>query len=114
MKQTFIEEIELGSKNALLKINIIRYYINNGENTLSELGKEMDVSVPTITKLVGELIQEGFVVDFGKQETNGGRRPNIYGVNPDSGYFIGVDIKRFRINIALINFKGDMVESKFD
>lgn len=114
MKQTFIEEIELGSKNALLKINIIRYYINNGENTLSELGKEMDVSVPTVTKLVGELIEEGFVVDFGKQETNGGRRPNIYGVNPDSGYFIGVDIKRFRINIALINFKGDMVESRCD
>jgi glucokinase-like ROK family protein len=113
MKHTFIEEIELGSKNALLKINIIRYYINNGENTLAELGKEMDLSVPTVTKLVGELIEEGFVVDFGKQETTGGRRPNIYGVNPDSGYFIGVDIKRFRINIGLINFKGDMVESKF-
>ena len=114
MKHTFIEEIELGSKNALLKINIIRYYINNGENTLADLGKEMDLSVPTVTKLVGELIEEGFVVDFGKQETNGGRRPNIYGVNPGSGYFIGVDIKRFRINIALINFKGDTIESKYN
>jgi len=113
MKHTFIEEIELGSKNALLKINIIKYYINNGENTLADLGKEMDLSVPTVTKLVGELIEEGYVVDFGKQETNGGRRPNIYGVNPDSGYFIGVDIKKFRINIALINFKGEMIESKF-
>lgn len=112
MKHTFIEEIELGSKNALIKINIIRYYINNGENTLADLGKEMDLSVPTVTKLVGELIDEGYVIDVGKQETNGGRRPNIYGVNPDSGYFLGVDIKRFRINIALINFKGDMVESK--
>ena len=112
MKHTFIEEIELGSKNALLKINIIRYYINNGENTLADLGKEMELSVPTITKLVGELIEEGYVVDFGKQETNGGRRPNIYGVNPDSGYFVGVDIKKFRINIALINFKGEMIDSK--
>lgn len=112
MKHTFIEEIELGSKSAIFKINIIRYYINNGENTLADLGKEMDLSVPTVTKLVGELIDEGYVVDFGKQETNGGRRPNVYGFNPDSGYFLGVDIKRFRINIALINFKGDMVESK--
>lgn len=113
MEHTFIEEIELGSKNAMLKINIIRYYINNGENTLADLGKEMDLSVPTVTKLVTELIEEGYVVDFGKQETTGGRRPNIYGVNPDSGYFVGVDIKHFRINIGLINFKGDMVESKF-
>lgn len=112
MKHTFIEEIEFGSKNAIFKINIIRYYINNGENTLADLGKEMDLSVPTVTKLVGELIDEGYVVDFGKQETNGGRRPNVYGVNPDSGYFLGVDIKRFRLNIGLINFKGDMVESR--
>ena len=100
MVRTLIEEIELGSKNALLKINIIRYYINNGENTLADLGKEMDLSVPTVTKLVTELIDEGYVVDFGKQETTGGRRPNIYGVNPDSGYFVGVDIKHFRINIV--------------
>ncbi len=113
MVRTLIEEIELGSKNALLKINIIRYYINNGENTLADLGKEMDLSVPTVTKLVTELIEEGYVVDFGKQETTGGRRPNIYGVNPDSGYFVGVDIKHIWINIGLINFKGDMVESKF-
>jgi len=112
MKHSFIEDIELGSRNALLKINIIRYYINNGENTLAELGKEMDVSVPTITKLVSELIEEGFVIDFGKVETTGGRRPNIYGLNPDSGYFLGVDIKRFRINVALINFKGEIIESK--
>lgn len=113
MKHTFLEEIEFGSKNAMMKINIIRYYINNGENTLADLGKEMELSVPTVTKLVGELIDEGYVVDFGKQETNGGRRPNVYGVNPDSGYFLGVDIKRFRINIALINFKGDMIEAKW-
>ena len=42
------------------------------------------------------------------------RRPNIYGLNPDSGYFIGVDIKHFRINLALINFKGDLMQTKCD
>ena len=109
MKTSFIEEIELGSKNALIKLNILRYFINNGENTLPELGKEMDVSVPTVTKLVSELIEDGFVIDFGKLETNGGRRPNIYGLNPDSGCFLGVDIKKFKVNIALINFKGGLV-----
>lgn len=114
MRHTFIEEIELGSKNAMLKISIIKYYINNGANTLAELGKEMDLSVPTVTKLIGELIEEGYVIDFGKQETNGGRRPNIYGINPDSGYFVGVDIKKFQINIAIINFKGDTTESKLN
>ncbi|MCE1155682.1 MAG: ROK family transcriptional regulator [Bacteroidales bacterium] len=114
MKHSFIEDIELGSKNALMKIRIISYYINNGENSLADLGREMDLTVPTVTKLVGELIDDGYVIDFGKQETNGGRRPNIYGLNPNSGYFVGVDIKHFRINMALINFKGDLMQTKTD
>jgi glucokinase-like ROK family protein len=114
MKHSFIEDIELGSKNALMKIKIISYYINNGENSLADLGREMDLTVPTVTKLVGELIEDGYVIDFGKQETNGGRRPNIYGLNPNSGYFVGVDIKHFRINMALINFKGDLMQTKTD
>lgn len=70
------------------------------------------MSIPTTTKLVGELIEDGFVQDFGKQETDGGRRPNLYGLNPDSGYFVGVDVRRFRINIALVNFKGEALKYK--
>jgi len=112
MRYKLIDEIELGSKNALLKINILQYYINNGENSLADLAKEMNLSIPTVSKLVNELIDEGYVIDFGKQETNGGRRPSIYGLNPDSGYFVGADLKRFRINLALINFKGEMMDSK--
>lgn len=112
MRYKLIDEIELGSKNALLKINILQYYINNGENSLADLAKEMNLSIPTVSKLVNELIDEGYVIDFGKQETNGGRRPSIYGLNPDSGYFVGADLKKFRINLALINFKGEMIDSK--
>lgn len=111
MKQILKDEIESGSKNAVLKINIIRYYIQNGENTLAELGKEMNLSVPTVTKLVGELIDDGYVLDFGKQETTGGRRPSMYGINPESGYFIGVDVKTHGVNIAMINFNGNVVFS---
>jgi len=114
MKLSLREEIESGSKSAVLKINIIRYYINNGADTLAELGREMDLSVPTVTKLVAELIEDGFVVDFGKQETTGGRRPNRYGVNPDSGYFMGIDMKKTYINIALINFNGSIVSSNME
>lgn len=114
MKLHLLKEIELGTKSALLKKKIITHYIYNGSSTITDLSKELDLSVPTVTKFISEMCEEGYINDYGKLETTGGRYPSLYGLNPESGYFIGVDIKRFAINIALINFKGDMVELKMD
>lgn len=114
MTGKFMEEINSGTKNALLKKEILCYYINQGENTLADLGKEMSLSIPTVTKLVGELIDEGYVVDYGKLETAGGRRPNIYGLNQDSGYFMGVDVNYSSLSLGMINFNGVLIYSEID
>jgi len=114
MTLKFIQEINSGSKNAYLKREIICCYINNGECTLADLGREMGLSVPTVTKLVTELMDDGFVLELGKQETSGGRRPSIYGLNANSGYFVGVDMRQFHINIGVINFKGELVDSQMN
>ena len=107
-----MKEIEQGTKNALIKQRIINYYIYNGSSTIPDLSKELDLSIPTVTKLINEMCEEGYINDHGKLETTGGRHPNLYGLNPESGYFIGVDIKKFTLSIGLINFKVDMVELK--
>lgn len=112
MNKRLLEEVEKGTKSALIKKKIINHYIHNGSSTITELSKEVDMSIPTVTKLISEMCEEGFINDYGKLETAGGRHPNLYGLNPDSGYFIGVDIKQSGINIGLINFKGDMVDLK--
>jgi predicted NBD/HSP70 family sugar kinase len=109
MNKQLLKEIEKGSKNALIKKRIINHYIENGSSTITELSKDIDLSVPTVTKLISEMCEEGYIDDYGKLETAGGRYPSLYGLNPESGYFIGVDIKQFEINIGLINFKGDIV-----
>lgn len=114
MKQHLLKEIEIGTKNALQKKRIITHYIYNGSSTITDLAREMDLSVPTVTKFITEMCEEGYINDYGKLETSGGRHPSLYGLNPESGYFIGVDIKQFAINIGLINFKGDMVELKMN
>lgn len=114
MSQLLLQEIEKGSKSAQTKKRIITHYIYSGSSTLTDLSKELDLSVPTVTKFVMEMCDEGFIIDYGKLETSGGRHPNLYGLNPESGYFVGVDIKKFAINIGMINFKGDMMEKKLN
>ena len=114
MRQQLLKEIELGSKSALVKKRIITHYIYNGSSTITDLSKELDLSIPTVTKFISEMCEDGYINDYGKLETSGGRHPSLYGLNPESGYFIGVDIKKFAVNIGLINFKGDMMELKMN
>ena len=114
MRQQLLKEIESGSKSALVKKRIITHYIYNGSSTITDLSKELDLSIPTVTKFISEMCEDGYINVYGKLETSGGRHPSLYGLNPESGYFIGVDIKKFAVNIGLINFKGDMMELKMN
>lgn len=38
----------------------------------------------------------------------------MYGLKPDSLYFLGADMSRHHLNIALMNFKGELVDFKMD
>ena len=88
-------------KTINLKKDLVRTLTIGGENTIPNLSKETGYSIPTITKLIGELLEEGIIYDFGKIDTPGGRRPSIYGVNPNAFYFLGVEVKRTAISIGL-------------
>ncbi len=110
MNTSFLQKSHEGSRNASLKKEILRLLVLGGNHSITDLSKEMSASIPTITKLIAELMNEGFVLDFGKQGTNGGRRPNVYGLNPEAGFFMGVDINKDNISMGVINFKGEITE----
>ena len=77
-------------KNALLKKSLLMHLASNGEETIAELAKELNISVPTVTKLVTELKDDKLLEDNGKIETAGGRRPNVYGLCGSAFYFLAM------------------------
>jgi len=107
MRETFLDKKD--SKNSILKKKILRLCIERGEHSIAALSEHVNASVPTVTKLIGELMDEGFMVDLGKSGTSGGRRPSIYGLNPDAGYFVGVDIRNSHAGVAITDFQGNLV-----
>ena len=105
----------LSHKNNIIKRNIIAYMVTNGEVTLAELTKELKISIPTMTKLVQELVDEDIVSDLGKVETSGGRRPNVYGLTCSTLYFAGVHVGRDRMTCVITDMQNNMVyESVYD
>ncbi|SUB77976.1 ROK family transcriptional regulator [Porphyromonas macacae] len=114
MNQELLTELEQGSKASEIKRKIIAHHIENGPATITELAKILNLSVPTVTKFITDMIDFGCIKDYGKLETTGGRYPILYGLDPDSGYFIGVDVKYTSINIGLIDMVGDMKRVEYD
>ena len=97
-----------------MKKRIISYIMSNDNVTNTELAKVLNLSVPTVSKFIEELSAAGIVRERGKLATNGGRHPLLYGLNPESCYFAGVDMKNGAVSVGLIDFCGDMVGKQTD
>ena len=108
MTNTFLSDDT--SKSALAKREILRLCITHEESSISFFSKTLGISVPTVTKLMSELKEDGFILDEGKIGTSGGRRPSIFGLNPNAGYFVGIDVARHHFHIAITDFKGNMLK----
>jgi predicted NBD/HSP70 family sugar kinase len=95
-------------KNNSIKKGLIAI-LSEGRRTISALSKELKLSVPKITAVIAELIEDGLVSDYGKSTTVSGRKPNVYGLVPTSGFFLGVDVKYNHVNIGLIDLNKKIV-----
>ncbi|RBL93997.1 ROK family protein [Chitinophaga flava] len=115
MGKTFFEELNndnvtgVAYKNINLKKAALAYFANIGNATIADMCKELNLSAPKVTTLLNDLIQDGLVKDYGKVESTGGRKPNLYGLVPDSAFFIGVDVKQHHLNLGLSDLQKNLV-----
>ncbi|MGI8664832.1 MAG: ROK family transcriptional regulator [Jatrophihabitans sp.] len=64
----------------------------NGPLTRQEVGVAAGVSPATVSNLVGDLLEQGVVIEVGSEDSNGGRPRGLLEVNPEYGFVIGVDV----------------------
>ena len=99
-------------RNKNIKVSlrdVLAYFINNEKLSIPQIAKEMDLSLPTVGKIFAELMEKNYIICVGKRETMEGRPPMLYTINPQLGYFIGVDIKYNYIRIGLVDFSGNIL-----
>ena len=95
----------VASKNASLKKSIIKKIDRKSHCTITELSKDLNISVPKTTTLITSLAADGFIRDEGKLDSTGGRKASIFGLTPDACHFVGVAISRFHIDFGVMDFK---------
>lgn len=115
MSRSFFEALNaqnptgVAYKNINKKKQILTLLADGGHSTIADLSKPINLSIPKVKSLIDELIDEQLLRDYGKDDSTGGRRPNLYGLRPDAGFFLGIDIKHQHVNMALTDFEKNLV-----
>lgn len=114
LSDVFKEESSSGValKNKTLKKLIFNLLDKTESSSITELSKELNISVPKTTSLINELIADGLISDYGKIDSTGGRKASMYGLVADACFFLGVDVKKYYVNIGLMDFKKHLVTQK--
>ena len=97
-------------RNFEMKKKLVGYFATNGNSTIPDLAKIFNISVPKVTVLLNELVNDGLVMDYGKTGSTGGRRASEYGLSPESSFFMGVEVKRSYLNIGLVDLKKNLIK----
>lgn len=115
LSAVFKEESSSGValKNKTLKKLIFNFLDKSDSSSITELSKELNISVPKTTSLVNELIEDGLISDYGKIDSTGGRKASMYGLVADACFFLGVDVKKYYVNIGLMDFKKHLITQKY-
>ena len=76
----------------------------------STIASRLDVSLPTVMRIVDQLIDEGFVRLHGSSEWSGGRRRSLLEFNGNGFVVLGVDLGGTKIYGAISDLSGNIIE----
>lgn len=94
--------------NAMNKRDVINIIRSEGTIFRAEIARISGLSMPTIMKIVDNLIELGLIREIGKGESSGGKPPKLLEFVPDSYYCIGIDLGSTRITGLMLDCYGNI------
>lgn len=94
------------SLNRSLVLTTIR---NEGPISRAEIAKRIALTPPTVTNIVGELLEEKFIVESEIGVSSGGRKPILLRLNSQSFSIIGIDVGVHTIKSLLTDLDAGVI-----
>jgi predicted NBD/HSP70 family sugar kinase len=90
-------------KNLLHKRRIIKHLYFSNTLSCADLSEKINKSIPLTTKLLGNLMSEGWVVETGYAASTGGRRPVTYSLKENVMFLVAVAMDQLVTRIAILD-----------
>jgi glucokinase-like ROK family protein len=94
---------QVSDANRLKILSIVR---ENKHISRTQLAKLTGLSLPAVSRIIGMLIEQGYVREIGLGDSKGGRKPVMLETIPEAGFVIGVDLGGTSVRAALVNLHG--------
>ncbi|HEX6432281.1 MAG TPA: ROK family transcriptional regulator [Niastella sp.] len=96
-------------KNQLYRKKIIKHLYFSNMLSCADLSDKINKSLPVTTKILGKLIEEGWVTETGFAASTGGRRAVMYSLKSDVLYVVSVAMDQLITRIAILNMQNNQV-----
>jgi glucokinase len=96
---------------SLNKKRVLQCILENAPISRAEIAGKMNISKPTVSLLVDELIYENLIIEkgIGESTSQGGRRPIQLYFNEKAAYIIGTDIGGTKVKIVICDLSGKII-----
>ncbi|MBN1148508.1 MAG: ROK family transcriptional regulator [Anaerolineales bacterium] len=88
---------------------VLKTIYNRGGISRAEIARATRLTKTTVSSIVAELMQEGFVAETGVGASDGGKPPILLSVVDSARCFIGIDLANSAFRGATVNMRGDIV-----
>jgi predicted NBD/HSP70 family sugar kinase len=104
-----------GSKRLLRDLNrsiVLNLIAARAPISRADLAREGNLPAPTVTRIVGDFVEAGLVIETQSEESSGGRRPVHLTINPDAGHVVGVKLREDGATVALCDLACTVVHHR--
>ena len=109
MKSHSISTITATEMRAINRSAILELIRSVGPISRSEIGERLQVSLPTVMRIIDDLILEDLVRPTGAKEWSGGRKRSLVEFNGSAHLVIGIDLGGTKIYGAVANLNGEIL-----
>lgn len=92
------------------KARVFNYITNKINFTKQEISKELNISFPTVTKILDMFFENNIIFENGFSEKNTKRKAILYKYNPNAFYSIGIKLELNCISFVIINLSGEEIK----
>lgn len=94
---------------AINKQRVLRLVRAAGSISRADLAEQTGLTRPTVSAVVAELLEEGWVEEIGTGESSGGRPPILLRFNPQARWVIGVELGAGHVRAVLADLNGTVL-----